>query len=73
MITGRNGEDSRRYLTRWVGDQFDSGTVKELPLNFFGSQNGYTRQEGADISELAVGETWVSPSFGESHTVCRIV
>lgn len=73
MITGRHGEDSRRYLARWVGDQFGLGVVKELPLNFFGSHNGYSREEGIAISELGIHDTWVSPSFGESHTVRRII
>lgn len=73
MITGRHGEESHRYLARWAGDQFEQATVKELPLSFFGGHNGYTRQEGIEISEFAVGATWVSPSFGDSHTVCRVI
>lgn len=72
MITGKNGEDSRRYHACWSGKVCHLAAHKELPLAFFGEHNGYQRYEALQIRDLAIGEVWVSPGFGRDHTVTRV-
>lgn len=64
----------KRYLCIWDKDVFEVNNTTEIHyLDFFTKGNGYDESEIQTISNMYIGDVYSIPSFGEAHTIVRIL
>lgn len=44
----------------------------DLGLAWFLEDRGYSEDDAEDIASLQIGQRWISPDYGDHHTVTRI-
>jgi len=61
---------SKRFKAVWGNDYYAPGK-REVGIDFFAEDVGYSREDRDAIDALAVGREWHS-SDGSNHTVTRL-
>lgn len=61
---------SKRFLAVWGDDYYEPGQ-REVGIESFAEDKGYSSDAQPAVDALAIGEQW-SPSDGSNHTVTRI-
>jgi hypothetical protein len=62
---------AKSFSATWDTAFVDAGT-RTVGEAAFSSSNGYNQRDLEGIRALAVGETWRSDDWGDSHTVTRL-
>lgn len=61
---------SKRFKAVWGNDYYEPGE-REVGIDFFAEDVGYSAEDRVAIEALAVGQEWPS-SDGTNHTVTRL-
>ena len=66
-------QDARQFVALWTSGYSSDPKTEITGIKWFCEERGYDFEDITAIEALEVGETWISPDYGDSHQVIRFV